>query len=209
MNPANKKSCLDQFLSVENVTPFIKKLGHFLWTCFFLGLALALEAPEDILTSIPFLKQFTTFMRWIVPCINGAVTQSKFPQITELYLSISWALSPLYLIYSWGRYYCGIGFGVKRVLSSMKEKRAATLLRGLWNLVLIIFIAFSFFFYLFHYDGSDLFSSGIIPLSKSRLTLGLVGWLIAGGGMIILANLLWWVTPIHVRQFLYLLKKKT
>ncbi|MDR3221540.1 MAG: hypothetical protein LBU46_05980 [Candidatus Accumulibacter sp.] len=209
MNLAHQKnkSRFAQIMSVERVTPYIKKLRYFLYARFFLGLKLALDAPEDILTNNPFLQQFTTLMKGIVPYIGRTAARSVFPQVTELYLSISWALSPLYLIYDWGRYYCGMGLEVKRTLAGM-NKRPASLWRCLWNIVLIILlfsVFIGYFFYFGGYNGRDFI---VAPINTSRTALGLIGWLLAGGGVIIIAHSLWLVTSRQVKWFFVLIREK-
>lgn len=62
-----------------------------------IGLPIAWLAPNDVLTRMPLLREFTNAVTWVVPSIAKKEMYSDFPQVMRLYLGFMWSWIPLYL----------------------------------------------------------------------------------------------------------------
>jgi hypothetical protein len=162
------------------IARYVKNLGRFLKVLYGVGFFFAFNAPDDVLTQYPLLRGFTSLMMEIFPAISAVANRSEFPEVSTLYLSVSWFFSPLYLLYESGKYYT---FDPeKKRFFEIWSKRPT---RWMWikhSMIFLIFTIISFFFMLY-YNGRDF---NIMPFNSHRVALGLLGWLIAGGGVVII-----------------------
>ena len=199
----------EKWLSVELVEPWIKRLRGFLLTAFIYGFFLAIDTSDDVLTRNPWLQNFTAIMKLIVPYIERSVARSEFPQVTELYLSLSWLLSPLYLLYEWGRHYCNLGWGAKRTNQKQREiYKKMTVLLFSRNMFFILMLAICFFGYFVFFGGYDGRDFNVLPINSNRIALGLGGWLLAGGGVLIVGVALYRSFKMHVTWFIEFLDRR-
>lgn len=152
---------------------FTRILKIFLIASLLFGFYLAIEAPDDVLTRFPVLAKFTAGMKYLVPVIGKSVAQSSFPQVTELYLSLSWAIGLLWPVREITRYSLAIDPDIKRSLVILNSLTTWQRIRNILISVLILIV------YCFFYDGGDFRA---VPFNSSRITLGLAGWVIPGGG---------------------------
>jgi hypothetical protein len=160
----------------SKVTRYVKNLRRFFKTLYGIGLVFALNAPDDILTQYPLLHGFTSLMTQIFPAINAVAKRSAFPEVSTLYLSVSWFFSPLYLLYESGKYYCEFDSGTRRFLEARHKQ--PTRWKWIKHAICILFLIIGFVLFAFYYDGSDF---NIAPFNSHRMALGLAGPLIAGG----------------------------
>ena len=157
------------------------------YAIFFFGLAIALFAPVDVLERLPFLRPVTDTLAAIFPPILNYAQRSQFPEVTLIYFSLMWLLSPLTfywigkdssneadpVIAKWRRDKIIVGF------SSVVRFVLATIV------VLPVVIVFCWFWN----PGADL---TLLPIGTSRLALGLGGYLIAGTAG-------WWALQLELQ----------
>lgn len=136
-------------------------------------IVLAQYSPIDVLDQYPFLTQFTDVMSSIFANINACAAKSKFPQVTTLYMSISWLFSPLAGYFLWQEYKTDSSKEVVRIKTSPWNANQKT--RG-WLCVIVFTIMV--IAYPFNPIGSDFH---VLPYNSSRFVLGIAGHLIAGG----------------------------
>ncbi|WP_155754858.1 hypothetical protein [Burkholderia anthina] len=137
----------------------------------FISALMAWFAPEDILVRYQALGGFVSYMANIFPVIGEAIERSAFPEVTGLYFAIMYVFLPLRIIDSTRAFYADRdrtfeiirGFFWKRVFASIG---------------VVVFFGFGVVAVLF---GRPYYEINIIPISKSRFLLGLVGPVFAGG----------------------------
>jgi len=62
---------------------------------FSLLLLLAVFLPEDILSHSPMLQSISDVMSGLVPSIENLTRRSRFPEVTQLILSVTWLIIPI------------------------------------------------------------------------------------------------------------------
>ncbi|WP_175704807.1 hypothetical protein [Burkholderia ambifaria] len=137
----------------------------------FVSALMAWFAPEDILARYQALGEFASYMENIFPVIGEAIVRSAFPEVTGLYFAIMYVFLPLRIIDSTRAFYADRdktfekirGFFWKRIFASIG---------------VVVFFGFGVVTVLF---GRPYYEINVIPISKSRFLLGLVGPLFAGG----------------------------
>jgi hypothetical protein len=138
------------------------------------GALIAWFAPEDALTRWPALKAAVTIVGNIFPLLPNAVASSRFPDVTALYFALMLVATPLRL---WGsvRFFYGERSRAPASYSSLPwgEKLIA--------LTALPFLACAGVFFMVNGYYYEL---NIFSISGSRLWLGLVGPLFAGGDQI-------------------------
>lgn len=149
-------------------------------------------APADVLDKSEILSRFTALMAVLFPPIMNYSTRSEFSQVTLLYMSLSWFFSPLHGYFFYKEYKTDAADWVKRFKDPaswpMKEK-----LRG-WLTLLIL--PPLIYFMTFIAKGHDF---NLLPINSSRMVLGIGGWFIAGG-MVMLLTVYWYVQARQLVQ---------
>jgi hypothetical protein len=133
----------------SKVTQYVKYLGKFFGVLYGAGILFALNVPDDILTQYPFLQGFTSVMMQIFPAINAVEKRSAFPEISTLYLSVSWFFSPLYLLYSSGFFYT-----ISRTRSALENRcKLPTLRAFISSFLCLLFFPLVLFLSFHHITG--------------------------------------------------------
>lgn len=133
------------------------------------GFFIALFCPENILDKHWLLQFATSKLKAIFPPIAGYARKSEFPQVSELYFSFMWVLSPYYLFIS---------------IFSIRENQGLInwLPKAQFELIKVFFIgvvlmSFLGYFVLFVNPGYDF---NMLPISSSRFALSVAGYLFSG-----------------------------
>ena len=131
---------------------------------------IALFAPINILDNLPSLYKLTSVMKSTFPVIDAYVKKSDFPQITEIYLCISWLSIPLHGYY---------GFCYMRM--TLIKKKWGIDMRKKWLpfLTLVIVGLISSWIVLFKNTGQTF---NLLPINSSRIALATGGWFFGGVG---------------------------
>lgn len=142
-----------------------------------LGAVFAWFAPVDVLDQSALLRRFVEWVGSIYRPLGRYASKSSFPQVTAVYFAAMFVHAPLHMFFV-GRYY-------RSTLPDRRGKVTASPAR-IWLCFLVLCpVAIIYFL---HWDPGR--ALAITPVHDSRLALGLVGWLYAGGlGFILLGAL--------------------
>ncbi|KVN25966.1 hypothetical protein WJ63_15015 [Burkholderia pyrrocinia] len=143
------------------------------------GALIAWFAPEDALVRWPFLNVVVTNIGKVFPLLPSAVEKSKFPDVTALYFALMLAAFPFRLIVGCRLFYAG----------QAKAKEVYRKLSLRERLKVILMVPILFFCSVFLLIEGYYYELNFISISGSRLWLGLVGPLFAGGAQIICISL--------------------
>ncbi|MGH8616561.1 MAG: hypothetical protein ACREUW_02635 [Burkholderiales bacterium] len=151
---------------------------------FLLGVIIALFAPTDIVDRLPRVRQISIPLSQVFPPIEWYIKKSSFPQVTELYFTVMWLLSPLSF------YWMGKDLAIEPKIGEWKktlEERVIVLTIGriLFVLILIPLLLLGGWYFNQGYDFLWL------PVNSSRFALATGGYLLAGTGG-------WWVLQFGV-----------
>lgn len=139
------------------------------------GVAIAWLAPGDILTRWANLKILTTFIGYIYPLMGKAIEQSLFPEVTELYFALMLGFAP-FRLWEWLSFLYSPKYrsGTLNQNSSIKQILLALFLA-------LFFLFVGIFLLIFH---GQFFELNFLSISRSRLLLGLIGPVFAGGAFL-------------------------
>ena len=153
------------------------------------SVALAVFAPDDVLSRYPEVDTFVhTVEKWIPPVV-GYQAVSDFPQVTGVYFSIMFLLTPIILFYS--SYMRNLTFRFSEIEYDLKPVRY-----WIAAVVCALFCAFTPPFLYFWNDAKyEFFPS--MPIRSSKVSLAFLGWFAAGGGGWILVSHAMWL-PLFV-----------
>lgn len=160
-------------ISVER---FIKRLRIFMFASWVVGVALAVGAPDDVLTRFPLLGELTGAMKRMLPIIANTAAKSSFPQVTELYLAISWLLAPLALVHEAAKFRLAKAPDIRRSIEMMN--RRPTWRRWFAGMLLQVMLIGGLYIVIFLMPGDDYV---LTPYNSSRTALGMIAWLLPGG----------------------------
>ena len=139
------------------------------------GISVAIVAfsPDDVLTRYSILAGFVAAVAEWIPAVRAYQRVSEFPQVSGLYFSVMFFITPLILLYSFRRR------GV--LLESMV---AAYEKRPIRYCILAVpacafFLSMPLVSYIFVNGKNEWFPS--MPMRSSKLSLAILGWLAAGG----------------------------
>lgn len=156
------------------------------------GVIVAWLAPEDVLEQWPFLDVIVAGVGKVFPLIFGAVEKSKFPDVTALYFALMLAAFPFRLLVGFRLLYAGQAKGRETYERLSMAGKAKVIFGAPFFLLCGIFVLVEGYYYEFNF----------IPISESRLCLGLVGPLFAGGAHIMCISLgLSWIWFFMTRIF--------
>jgi hypothetical protein len=154
-----------------------RELLHFLtsWEMLIVqGVSVALVAlsPDDVLARYPSLAVFVSAAAEFIRPISAYQRVSDFPQVSGLYFSVMFFVTPLMVLYSWR-----MRSHALRGITEMSKKRPmvwfvaaiSTIVIGVITPILLYVWA----------NGSEVFPS--MPMRSSKMSLALLGWLAAGG----------------------------
>ncbi|KVL38293.1 hypothetical protein WT12_18585 [Burkholderia territorii] len=140
------------------------------------GVVIAWFAPDDALTRWSFLKVAVANAGEIFPLIPGAVKKSKFPDVTALYFFLMLAAIPMRL--SVAIRFC---YSYRSRIESGYSK--ISFARKIYAIfVVLMFMCMGFYSILA--DGY-FYEWNFVAISRSRMWLGLIGPLFAGGAEVI------------------------
>lgn len=140
------------------------------------GTLIAWFAPDDALTRWPALKIIVTGVGEIFPLVPKAIEKSLFPDVTALYFTLMLSATPLRI------------FEALRLCYAERDRIILGYLGYSWKrkvlafLVAFIFLSGSVFLLIFH---GQYFDWNFVSVAQSKLWLGMVGPLFAGGYLII------------------------
>ncbi|WP_427501719.1 hypothetical protein ACQE3E_23900 (plasmid) [Methylomonas sp. MED-D] len=133
------------------------------------GFFIALLCPENILDKHWLLQSVTSKLKAIFPPIEGYAIKSEFPQVSELYFSLMWALSPYYLFISI------LSIRRNQGLIDWLPKTQFEVIKVFFTGVVLM--SFLGYFCLFVNPGYDF---NFLPINSSRFALSVTGYLFSG-----------------------------
>ena len=140
------------------------------------GVVIAWFAPDDALTRWPLLKIAVTDVGEIFPLLPEAVKKSRFPDVTALYFLLMLVAVPM-------RLWVAIRFCYSYRSQIENGYSKISLVRKIYSIfVVLIFMCVGFSSILV--DGY-FFEWNFVAISRSRMWLGLIGPLFAGGAEVI------------------------
>ncbi|EKS9889150.1 hypothetical protein BTK96_006202 [Burkholderia pyrrocinia] len=140
------------------------------------GVVIAWFAPDDALTRWPLLKIAVTDVGEIFPLLPEAVKKSRFPDVTALYFLLMLVAVPM-------RLWVAIRFCYSYRSRIENGYSKISLVRKIYSIfVVLIFMCVGFSSILV--DGY-FFEWNFVAISRSRMWLGLIGPLFAGGAEVI------------------------
>ncbi|WP_232459459.1 hypothetical protein [Burkholderia ubonensis] len=143
------------------------------------GALIAWFAPEDALTRWPFLEIIVAGIGKIFALLPNAVEKSKFPDVTALYFALMLAAFPYRLVVG-----CRLSY-----TSQNKAKEVYGKLPLREKLKVIFMVPILLFCSVFFLVNGYYYEWNFIAISASRLWLGLIGPLFAGGAYIMCISL--------------------
>ncbi|MGZ2746567.1 hypothetical protein [Burkholderia stagnalis] len=135
------------------------------------GALIAWCAPVDVLGQYPILRSLTSIAGEISPVVNHAARKSAFPEVAELYFAVMYISMPI-------RVFDGVRIFYLERNCTLEKIRAS--LRGAIGVSFSIIFFFGFGIVVLMF-GRPYYEINIMPISQSRLWLGLVGPIFAGG----------------------------
>lgn len=142
------------------------------------GFFIAQFASESILDKYYYLQSITLKLKSIFPPIAGYAAKSKFPQVSELYFSYMWLISPVCF---WA------SVQLVRNNEGLKSWKPKT-----WGEQINVFIVGVLLFSLLGYFTFFInpgYDYNLLPINSSRLALGMFGYIFSGsGGAFLLAG---------------------
>ncbi|WP_244100074.1 hypothetical protein [Burkholderia anthina] len=140
------------------------------------GLVIAWFAPDDALTRWPFLTIAVANVGEIFPLLPAAVEKSKFPDVTALYFLLMLVTVPM-------RLWVAIRFCYSYRSRIESGYSKISRVRKIYSIVVVlVFMCMGFLSILV--DGY-FFEWNFVAISRSRVWLGLIGPLFAGGAEVI------------------------
>jgi hypothetical protein len=137
-----------------------------------LSVLIVVLSPDDVLTRYPVLAGFVNMMaRWIRP-ISAYQRVSEFPEVTGLYFSVMFVVTPIMLLHFVGRVHL-IFMKIEGAFSKRPIAAFPIMIGG------ILLAVDSFFLTYIRADGDEWVSR--IPMRSSKLSLAVTGWFAAGG----------------------------
>ena len=141
-------------------------------------------SPDDVLTRYSVLATFVHWLgTWIRPVVHYQQL-SQFPQITGVYFSIMFLVTPIILFYS---------PKMKRLVFRYGEagfiERPIRFCVGAIMLCLFCILSIPFF-YIWNRAEDEFFP--FLHIGSSKFSLAIVGWVAAGGGAwVIISHTIW------------------
>lgn len=136
------------------------------------GIAIVALSPNDVLTRCPALREFVYFISRVIPPVEAYQKVSNFPEVSGLYFSVMFCVTPLLTLYAWKtRRYAIEGIEIA-------SKRRPTM----WVVAALMSIPFCMSMPLLLYvlaNGSEIFP--LMPMRSSKTSLAVFGWAAAGG----------------------------
>ncbi|MCA7973726.1 hypothetical protein LGM42_28050 [Burkholderia sp. AU39826] len=143
------------------------------------GAIVAWLAPEDALVRWPFLDVIVASVGKVFPLLFGAIERSKFPDVTALYFALMLAAFPFRILVGFRLLYAGQAKGRETYERLSITGKVKVICGAPFFLLCGVFVLVEGYYYEFNF----------IPISESRLWLGLVGPLFAGGAHIMCISL--------------------
>lgn len=128
---------------------------------------ISLLASTDVLTMQPGLQKFTSLCREMIPAIDRLAAVSSFPEVTQLVLSVLWALVPVQIAIL----VTLNGFAPK--LDLIKEKPFYTAFLCVVALIMLAICTFLFEITPSDLEGGLLSDWVLRSVSTSRIGLGI------------------------------------
>jgi hypothetical protein len=135
------------------------------------GAVVAWFSPVDVLERYGIIESFVSRMGSVFPVIGAAMEVSKFPGVTGLYFSIMYLFLPVRIVESAKAFYENRTCTFNKINGVVWKKIVVSIGVIFFFLFGVISIVFSRSYY----------EINIVPISQSRLWLGLVGPIFAGG----------------------------
>ena len=155
-------------------------------TIYVIGLAIAVFAPLDIMDRLPWMRVLSVPLSELFPPIYYYAKKSYFPQVTELYFTVMWLLSPptLYWVWRWFP-------EVARISKEDLRSPIKFAFRYFFFLVVgvIIVIPALIIMTWFLNEGYEFIW---MPVKSSRWALGIFGYFLAGVGG-------WWLFALELK----------
>lgn len=135
------------------------------------GALIAWFAPVDVLGQYPVLRSLASIAGDISPVVNSAAKKSAFPEVAELYFAVMYISMPVRVFDGVRIFYLERNYTLEKIRASLRG-------RILVSFSLIFFFCFGVVALLF---GRPYYEINIMPISQSRIWLGLIGPIFAGG----------------------------
>ncbi|HEF5874190.1 TPA: hypothetical protein SAY52_004857 [Burkholderia cenocepacia] len=140
------------------------------------GVVIAWFAPDDALTRWPFMKIAVANVGEIFPLLPEAVKKSKFPDVTALYFFLMLVAIPMRL--SVAIRFC---YSYRSRVEDGYSKFSVT--KKIYSIVVVLmFMCMGFHSILV---GGYFYEWNFVAISRSRMWLGLIGPLFAGGADVV------------------------
>ena len=154
---------------------------------YFIGIAIALFSPLDILVQMPWIKDVSGPLSQIFPPIKFYIDASRFPQITECYFTFMWLVAPLHY------YWCGKALRQDLQAEAQRKSLEKIPLRDrvatiIGQVIVLFWLPIIIYYYLFLNQGYEF---SWMPISKSQTAL-------AFGGLIYAGSLAWMALRVEV-----------
>lgn len=135
------------------------------------GALIAWFAPVDVFGQYPVLRSLASIAGDISPVVNSAAKKSAFPEVAELYFAVMYISIPMRVFDGVRIFYLERNYTLEKIRASLRG-------RILVSFLLIFFFGFGVVALLF---GRPYYEINIMPISQSRIWLGLIGPIFAGG----------------------------
>ncbi|WP_244136114.1 hypothetical protein [Burkholderia sp. BCC0506] len=136
------------------------------------GALIAWFAPDDALTRWPYSRIVVESIGEIFPLIFNAIKESEFPDVTAIYFALMLIAAPI-------RFWVAIRICCWYRDRVVNEYSKFSFVRKIYSVTVVFVFAGLGLFYLFIYGYY--FEWNFVAISRSRLWLGFIGPLFAGG----------------------------
>jgi hypothetical protein len=155
------------------------------------SVALVVFTPDDVLNRHAALGSFVDVVAEWLPPVAAHQRVSEFPQVTGLYFSIMFFVTPVILAYS--------GYMRRLVFKNSNEFDRKPMRYCISAITCFIFCMFSPpFLYIWNDARYEFFPS--IPIRSSKISLGAVGWFSAGGAAWVMISHSIWIPVVVIRR---------